>query len=152
MEIEYPAHFNVRGILCFIPPEGDRVIYPHRHLPSAKAVPRKVDPKLVAEVLRQLGNEYPSGSWVVKFPTCHVDIEGEPLPFGPTARNIANYGTGLLESDFLNKDDVSTDGDGVTVYEGQDRWGVRQVCIKFSTNSGVSKCTDKVAEILTPWL
>lgn len=152
MELEYPAHFNVRGILCFIPPEGDHVIYPNKHLPSAKANPRKVDPKILAEVLRKFGNEYPSGAWVVKFPECNVDIEGEPLPTGHTTHNVAEYGSGMLESDFLRKDDVSTDEDGVTVYEGHDRWGVRQVNIKFSSNSGVSKCTDKVAEILAPWL
>jgi len=152
MEIEYPAIFNVRGVLCFIPAGGDRVIYPTRHLPGAKSDPRKVDAGAVSSVIRGIGKEYPEGDWVVKFPQCNVDLDGQAIPAGHNTHNVADYGAGKLICDFLRKDTVSTDEDGVTVYEGIDRWGVSQVFIKFGVDPAVSMCTDIVGEILAPWL
>jgi hypothetical protein len=40
----------------------------------------------------------------------------------------------------------------VTVHEERDRYGVVHVAIEFSIGSETSKCVDKVAEIIAPWL
>ncbi len=156
MEIEYPISTFVHGQLCLKnAPEPDCTFYPSGHLPMLKH--RKIDPKKVAEVIRDLGSKYPSGLWCVKFPISDVEIDGDPAtPLHAVnktlADNIAQHAAGLLISKFLNMDDVSTDEDGVTVYEKRDRYGVVHVAIEFSIGSATSKCVDKVAEIITPWL
>lgn len=160
MKFEYPITISVHGQLCLEnAPEAGCTFYPSGHLP--KQMHRKIDPKKVAEVIRDLGSKYPSGMWCVKFPFCGVEHDGTPdMPlhaFSKTlASNIAQHAAGKLISEFLNKDDVSTDGDGVTVYEvchrNRERYGVAQVAIEFSIGSATSKCVDKVAEIITPWL
>lgn len=163
MELDYPISFSVRGQLCLeTAPRHGASIYPTEHItihgPENR---RKIDPKKVAEVLRDYGSKYPDGMWCVKFPFSDVEIAGNPnTPLQAVsksaANNIAQYAAGLLISDFLKKDDVSTDEDGVTVYEvfpsNHNRYKVAQVTIKFGIGSATSKCVDKVAEIITPWL
>lgn len=160
MELDYPISFSVHGQLCIEnAPETGCTLYPNGHLPMQ--MHRKIDPKKVAEVLRNLGSKYPSGQWCVKFPSSYVEIDGTPATALHAvskciASNIAQHAAGLLISEFLNKDDVSTDEDGVTVYEvchrNRDRYGVAEVAIEFSIGSATSKCVDKVAEIIAPWL
>lgn len=160
MKIEYPISTFVHGQLCLEnAPEQGCTLYPSGHLPML--MHRKIDPKKVAEVMRDLGRKYPSGLWCVKFPISDVEIDGEPAtPLHAVSKciasNIAQNAAGKLIGEFLNKDDVSTDGDGVTVYEvchrNRDRYGVAQVAIEFSIGSATSKCVDKVAELIAPWL
>lgn len=163
MELDYPISFSVHGQLCLEnAPNKGCTLYPTEHIPMRGSdTRRKIDPKKVAEVLRDLGRKYPSGLWCVKFPIAYVEIAGHPdTPLQAVsksaANNIAQHAAGLLESDFLNKDDVSTGEDGVTVFEScprnHNRYGVVQVTIEFSIGSATSKCVDKVAEILAPWL
>lgn len=156
MELDYPISFSVRGQLCLeTAQKPGATIYPTEHLLH------KIEPKKVAEVLRDYGRKYPDGMWCVKFPFSDVEIAGNPnTPVQAVnkcvANNIAKHAAGLLISDFLNKDDVSTDKDGVTVFEScprnHNRYGVAQMTIEFSIGSATSKCVDKVAEILVPWL
>ena len=159
MELEYTITAFVNGQLCLenAPDEGC-TLYPTGHLPMQD---RKIDPQKVAEVIRDLGRKYPSGLLCVKFPVSDVEIDGNPpTPLHAVSKcvasNIAQHAAGKLISEFLNKDDVSTDEDGVTVYEvchrNRDRYGVAEVAIQFSIGSATSKCVDKVAEISAPWL
>lgn len=159
MELEYPISFSVRGQLCLeTTPRNGASIYPTEHITILGSETRR---KKVAEVLRDYGSKYPKGMWCVKFPFSDVEIAGNPnTPAQSVSRcvasNIAQHAAGLLISDFLKKDDVSTDEDGVTVYEvfpsNHNRDGVAQVTIKFGIGSATSKCVDKVAEIITPWI
>lgn len=159
MELDYPITFSVHGQLCLeTAPKNGATIYPTEHIRVQGSETRR---KKVAEVLRDYGSKYPDGMWCVKFPFSDVEIDGNPnTPIQAVnkcvANNIAKHAVGLLISDFLNKDDVSTDMDGVTVYEvcprNHNRYGVAQMTIEFSIGSANSKCVDKVAEIITPWL
>lgn len=160
MKNEYPIHTFVHGQLCLDnAPEPGCILYPTEHIPMQ--MHRKTDPKKVAAVMRDLGSKYPNGLWCVKFPISYVEIDGEPAtPLHAVSKcvasNIAQHAAGKLIGEFLNKDDVSTDGDGVTVYEvchrNRERYGVAQVAIEFSIGSAASKCVDKVAELIAPWL
>lgn len=159
MEIEYTISAFVHGHLCIEnAPEEGCTLYPTGHLPRQDS---KIDPKKVAEVIRGLGRKYPSGLLCVKFPVPDVEIDGNPpTPLHAVSKtiasNIAQHAAGKLIGEFLSKDDVSTDGDGVTVYEvchrNRERYGVAQVAIEFSIGSATSKCVDKVAELIAPWL